>query len=102
MPEYQLLSLPGPTTKPSTLLRWAATSICRNMITKGDTFWCSRCNSWYMVARFSASGSSTAAWVHLLISGMSQELRHASVLVDELSELSKFEANVCAFVCGSW
>ena len=69
---------------------------------KGETRWCSRWIAWYISARFLASRSFTAAWVCLVMSGMSQLFRQASVFDLAASVLSTFIANVSAFVCGSW
>jgi hypothetical protein len=56
-----LFSKLGPITKPSTSFEWAATSVCWNMMMKGESRWCSRWMAWYISARFFASRSSTAA-----------------------------------------
>ena len=88
--------------KPLVSARVAATSVCWNMMTKGEVAWWIFWISRYISARLAGSLSRTAASAILVISGISQELRQASGLDLASSELSGLRAKVSALVCGSW
>src|SRR3546814_14930700 len=87
--------------KPLVSARTAATSICWNMMTKGDVAWWTFWSSRYISARLAESRSRAAASALFVISGMSQALRQASGLDWASSELSGLRAKVSELVLGS-
>ena len=91
----------GPTSSPVTPGRAATCDTFWNMMTNGDFASISVCIAWYICARFCVDDSASAACVSFVSSGMSHELRHASILKLDLSELSGFQAKPCALLCGS-